>query len=51
MVCNTELSQVENLNKPDKDEMLALMAHLSYCQFNRRELMNGYAWEIVNEGS
>jgi hypothetical protein len=31
--------------------MLALMSHLSYAQFNRQEMMNGYAWDIVNENS
>lgn len=51
MVCNTSLADIENLHIPDKDEMTALMAHLSYCQFSRAEMMNGYAWNIVNEGS
>jgi len=46
-VCNTELSQINNLNMPDKDTMYSLMCHLSYAQFNREEMMNGYAWEIV----
>lgn len=50
-VCNTKLSEVENLNKPSSDEMYALMTHLSYAQFNREEMMSGYAWRIVNEGS
>jgi len=50
-VCNTKLSEVENLNKPDRDIMYSLMCHLSYAQFNREEMMNGYAWDIVNEGS
>jgi lipopolysaccharide biosynthesis glycosyltransferase len=50
-VCNTKLSEVENLNKPDRDTMYSLMCHLSYAQFNREEMMNGYAWDIVNEGS
>jgi len=51
MVCNTSLSEIENLNKPIKDQMIALMSHLSYCQFTRKELMNGYAWNIINESS
>jgi lipopolysaccharide biosynthesis glycosyltransferase len=49
MVCNTALVEVENLHIPDKDEMTSLMSHLSYCQFSRGELMNGFAWDIVNE--
>jgi lipopolysaccharide biosynthesis glycosyltransferase len=50
-LCNTELSEVNNLNRPTEDEMYTLMKHLSYCQFTRDEMMNGYAWSIVNEGS
>ena len=50
-LCNTDLSEVERLNKPTEDEMYALMKHLSYCQFTRDEMINGYAWSIVNEGS
>jgi lipopolysaccharide biosynthesis glycosyltransferase len=50
-LCNTELSHVNHLNKPTEDEMYALMKHLSYCQFTRDEMMNGYAWSIVNESS
>lgn len=51
MVCNTKLDDVEELHIPDKDEMTALMSHLSYAQFSREEMMNGYAWDIVNESS
>lgn len=51
MVCNTSLADIEKLHIPDKDEMTALMAHLSYCQFSRAEMMNGYAWDTVNESS
>jgi lipopolysaccharide biosynthesis glycosyltransferase len=46
-VCNTSLSDIESLNRPSEDEMHALMCHLSYCQFNRGEMMSGYAWNIV----
>jgi lipopolysaccharide biosynthesis glycosyltransferase len=51
MVCNTSLEEIENLHKPDKDEMTALMSHLSYCQFSRGELMSGFAWDIINATS
>ena len=51
VLCNTSLEQVEYLNTPSEEEMYALMKHLSYCQFTRDEMMNGYAWSIVNEGS
>ena len=46
-LCNTDLAEINNLNKPTEDEMYALMKHLSYCQFTRDEMMNGYAWEMV----
>ena len=51
MVCNTSLSDVDNLHTPDNDEMLALMAHLSYAQFSRQEMMNGFAWDTIHESS
>ena len=51
MVCNTNLEDIENLHIPNKDEMTALMSHLSYAQFSKEEMMNGYAWKIVNESS
>ena len=50
-VCNINLSEIENLNKPSSDEMYYLMTHLSYAQFTREEMMNGMAWRIVNEDS
>ena len=48
-MCNTSLKQIEKLNRPDKDTMIALMAHLSYCQFTLKEMTSGYAWNMVNE--
>ena len=51
LVCNTKLSEIENLNRPDKETMYGLMCHLSYCQFTRTEMMNGYAWDIVNDSA
>tara|TARA_B100000780_G_scaffold41554_1_gene25822 strand:- start:5171 stop:6862 length:1692 start_codon:yes stop_codon:yes gene_type:complete len=50
-LCNNKLSEVERLNKPSKEQMYTLMTHLSYAQFSREEMMNGYAWRIINEGS
>jgi hypothetical protein len=50
-LCNDSLSQIENLKNPVKDEIMAFVAHLSYCQFTQKELQNGYAWKIVNESS
>ena len=50
-ICNTTLADINNLNYPDKDTMNAYMCHLSYCQFNVKEMLNGTAWRILNEGS
>ena len=51
VLCNTSLSEIENLNIPSKDEMYAFMKHLSYCQFSKKEMLNGVAWRIVNESN
>lgn len=51
VLCNTQLSDIENLYVPSKDEMEAFARHLSYAQFTQAELQNGTAWQIVNEGS
>jgi len=51
VLCNTELSQIEDLNKPTEDEMYTLLKHLSYCQFTKDEMMNGCAWDILNDDS
>lgn len=51
IICNSKLSEVENLTTPSKDEVEAFARHLSYCQFTVNELKNGTAWRIVNEGS
>ena len=50
-LCNSDLSEVENLNLPSKDDMMTFMKHLSYCQFTKQEMMNGVAWNIVNESN
>jgi len=49
LICETKLENIENPKIPTKDEMIAYMAHLSYCQFNELEMRSGYAWNILNE--
>ena len=49
MLCNKNISEIENLNIPTKDEMIAFAAHLSYAQFSPTEMLNGTAWRILNE--
>jgi lipopolysaccharide biosynthesis glycosyltransferase len=50
-VCNTSISQIENLTKPTVDLQMQLAKHLSYCQFTSKELADGTAWRILNEGN
>lgn len=48
-VCNTSLSEINTLKKPNYDTQIALARHLSYCQFTSKELRDGTAWRILNE--
>lgn len=43
-----DLSEIENLLVPTEDQRMAWLAHLSYSQFEYREIENGYAWSILN---
>ena len=49
VLCNTDISEINNLNIPTPDLQLVLAKHLSYCQFTPKELRNGTAWRILNE--
>jgi len=49
IVSETDLSKIENPKVPNKDEMMAYMAHLSFCQFRQSEMEDGYAWKILQE--
>lgn len=51
LLCNTNLSEIEKLNTPSKDEMHKFMCYLSYGQFTREEMQNGFAWGMLNEGN
>lgn len=51
VICNSKLSEVENLKIPSKDDMIAFVSHLSYAQFTVKELQNGFAWNILNDNS
>lgn len=51
VLCNTSLNDINKLEIPTKKEILEFAAHLSYCQFTQKEMANGYAWKILNEGS
>ena len=47
VICNTELSEVEKLNIPNRHEVEAFAKHLSYCQFSVAEMQDGTAWRIL----
>jgi len=49
-LCLHDLSKIETPYIPSRDELEALVAHLSYCQFTLDEFKSGYAWGVVNEG-
>jgi lipopolysaccharide biosynthesis glycosyltransferase len=51
VLCNTSLSEVENLNTFDKLTIEGYAAHLTYCQFTKQEMQDGTAWRILNESS
>jgi hypothetical protein len=49
LLCNTSLSDIESLNTVDEYNMKKFLSHLSYCQFTEEEMLNGYAWNILQE--
>lgn len=42
---NTDLSLIES---PIYKDQYQYFKHLSYCQFSRKEILNGTAWRIIN---
>lgn len=51
MLCNTSISEINSLTLPTKEELFVFAKHLSYCQFTAAEMVNGFAWKILNESS
>jgi hypothetical protein len=43
-----QLSQIDNLPVPKFDDVETWMRHLSYCQFSRKEIQSGAAWQILH---
>jgi len=43
-----QLNQIDNLPVPKLDDVETWMRHLSYCQFSRREIKTGEAWQILH---
>jgi len=42
------LDCVEDLRPADQDHLTAWLAHLSYSQFSRSELLSGFAWAVIS---
>jgi len=49
LICETNISNIENIKLPDKDQIINYLAHLSYAQFTEDEMQSGYAWDILQE--
>jgi hypothetical protein len=47
-ICDTSLDSIETPFRPNKEEIMAFAAHLSYCQFTFDEMQSGYAWKILH---
>ena len=47
-ICDTDLDNIENPYRPNRDEITAFAAHLSYCQFTFEEMKRGYAWRVLH---
>jgi hypothetical protein len=45
-VCNTDLSQIENPNRPDRQQWIEKLA---MCHFNFNDLQKGTAWNIIKD--
>jgi len=45
---SNNLEHIEDLKPADADKKQAWLNHLSYSQFDREELLSGYAWEVIN---
>lgn len=51
VIAETNIENIEHPKIPTKEEMVAYMNHLAYCQFTIPELRSGFAWRTVNESS
>jgi hypothetical protein len=43
-----QLQDIEKLRPAYTSDKQAWLNHLAYSQFNREELLSGYAWEVIN---
>lgn len=49
IICNTSLSEINNLNTPIKSTMRKFLSHLAHSQFTEEEIENGYCWETMRK--
>lgn len=49
VLCDKDISCIENPRIPTVEERDAWLRHLSYSQFTFTEMSNGYAWRILNQ--
>lgn len=42
------IENIEEIIPADNQKLQQWLHHLSYCQFNREELLSGYAWDVIN---
>ena len=42
------IDKMDSIKPADIDKKMSWLYHLSYCQFNRQELLSGFAWKIIN---
>ena len=42
------IENIEEIKPADSQKLQQWLNHLSYCQFNREELLSGYAWDVLN---
>jgi hypothetical protein len=43
-----QLQDIEKIRPAYPSDKQAWLNHLAYSQFNREELLSGYAWEVIN---
>lgn len=46
-ICETNLENIDKPRIPTRDEMYAFLTHLSFAQFTQPEMVDGFAWRIL----
>lgn len=49
LICETNLSNIDQPRIPTEDEMYMFLTHLSYAQFTQPEMEDGTAWQILRK--